>query len=804
MNALPLQSIYMSDFRRLSGHHTIELNAPIVLLHGANGAGKTSILSALEMGLTGQIRSMRRQDSRYTAYLPHIGHEFATIRVEVADDYAAKRNSGPIAVGGSRIEGAPALDAMTAIFFSERCYLDQVSLGQLLELYQYTEGREESALARFINELLGLEQLDALRAGLDHAGDWRRLKHLSELLDAAVAAKDRAVDALVVQTADLEKATGRLSESRNDLVEALVELGARPSSDDDEVLLELAAGVAEAQPSAEDQDQAAHLFRQLVALNARASVAAESGSAQHLEEAHTKLQAAEAAYQEWHAEGGVRIRSVESRCSALGLAPDDDPLESATREIQVIDQSLKKQSNLVEVELPEAREALDRAEARMDAVARALAAEQEQAGQLVEGLSALRAYVAENGSICPICDRDYSEVSRTTLGEHLDQKLSALAARGERLHSLRVERDAAIADAAHTELRLSQISAQVLDDEGLLVFRRRLEDLVTLRQALIDLQPTVQQGSELLRGLKESRELADRLDETATELRRVTTELSGWAETLGQKLPADNDVVMSSQLLLTAAEERLNTLQAHSTLAIAVASAAERFAGARTDLEQATQHVAKAAQRRGHWEDRLVEARRRQAVAREVHRAAETARNEVVHHVFTESLNQLWQSVFARLAPREQYIPTFGEPSASRSALELRLQTLHVSGAQGGAPQIMLSAGNLNTAALSLFLALHLAVEPRIPCLVFDDPVQAMDEVHVAQFAGLIRMLSKHHKRQILIAVHERELFDYLSLELSPAFNGDELLTIELGERGNADDLQVTRHSWRPDLAIAT
>ena len=56
---------------------------------------------------------------------------------------------------------------------------------------------------------------------------------------------------------------------------------------------------------------------------------------------------------------------------------------------------------------------------------------------------------------------------------------------------------------------------------------------------------------------------------------------------------------------------------------------------------------------------------------------------------------------------------------------------------------MMLSAGNLNTAALSLFIALHLAVEPTVRCLVFDDPVQAMNEVHVAQFAALIRTLAK-------------------------------------------------------------
>ena len=80
----------------------------------------------------------------------------------------------------------------------------------------------------------------------------------------------------------------------------------------------------------------------------------------------------------------------------------------------------------------------------------------------------------------------------------------------------------------------------------------------------------------------------------------------------------------------------------------------------------------------------------------------------------------------------------------------------------------MLSAGNLNTAALTLFLALHLSVDPRLPWLLLDDPVQSMDEVHIQQFAALLRTLAKRHGRRILIAVHERALFEYLSLELSP------------------------------------
>ena len=115
----------------------------------------------------------------------------------------------------------------------------------------------------------------------------------------------------------------------------------------------------------------------------------------------------------------------------------------------------------------------------------------------------------------------------------------------------------------------------------------------------------------------------------------------------------------------------------------------------------------------------------------------------------------------------------------------------------------MLSAGNLNTAALTLFLALHLSVEVRLPWLLLDDPVQSMDEVHISQFAALLRTLSKEHGRQILIAVHDRALFDYLSLELSPAFSGDELITIEISTSSNGRTrVTPNRFGYKQDMAI--
>jgi exonuclease SbcC len=131
------------------------------------------------------------------------------------------------------------------------------------------------------------------------------------------------------------------------------------------------------------------------------------------------------------------------------------------------------------------------------------------------------------------------------------------------------------------------------------------------------------------------------------------------------------------------------------------------------------------------------------------------------------------------------------------------IKTRHRSGATGGTPAAMLSSGNLNTAALTLFLALHLSVPKQLPWLILDDPVQSMDEVHISQFAALLRTVSKEEGRQVVIAVHDRPLFDYLSLELSPAFEGDELITIALSKSADGHSRYLpTRRSFEPDTSV--
>jgi len=57
-----LTSITIKDFRSINGSITVPLDAPIVLIHGVNGAGKSSVLSALELALTGRVESLSRSE----------------------------------------------------------------------------------------------------------------------------------------------------------------------------------------------------------------------------------------------------------------------------------------------------------------------------------------------------------------------------------------------------------------------------------------------------------------------------------------------------------------------------------------------------------------------------------------------------------------------------------------------------------------------------------------------------------------------------------------------------------------------
>src|SRR6185312_13585410 len=121
MTAL-LKSISVTNFRSIKGTIVVPLDAPVVLIHGQNGTGKTSLLSALELALTGEVPSFRRVDPGYISHLVHKGAEESRIEL-TATDIEAPPTGGHITVTADEIRGVPLLTPETARFYNERCFL---------------------------------------------------------------------------------------------------------------------------------------------------------------------------------------------------------------------------------------------------------------------------------------------------------------------------------------------------------------------------------------------------------------------------------------------------------------------------------------------------------------------------------------------------------------------------------------------------------------------------------------------------------------------------------------------------------
>ena len=670
-------------------------------------------------------------------------------------------------------------------------------------MYQAREGAEETALEKFVNELLGLEKLDSLRNGLSDAHDLRLLKKLAIGVDEA----DREAKATAAQ---LKKESALRTEIRTEIanaragaLDAITELHPDATADmTDSNLLQFIESALDRDTTDSESSAAAILHQEVIALSGRISALAERPTTQRIQELHTVLATAIAQHKAWVDTDGARVREWETAAQAAGADLRNEPRYAVEQTMGLTTQELDNASN-IHAQAESLSVEIESSRLELDLIQTKLAAAHEHSSALVESLSALRTIIGTSDR-CPVCDRDFAETGHHSLLAHIDTKLSELTTHGQQLVDLRNVRDQLAAQIARTEVEYSQLTTRLLPDDQQQALIQRHATLVDLTAHIGEIEAARSHGAVLTRNVRDLQQSLENLEAASSEQRYISREVAKYAARLHIRVPQASEPFQTiSTELLEHAEAQVTQLTHKAHQYRKTRQEAARLTAALERESVVIQSIADTAEHKKQWDDRVIEAKRRQKVAKEVHEAATQARTTIVHRVFTESLNEVWKAVFTRLAPNERFIPSFGIPNATKKTFDIKLETTHRTGEASGPPQMMLSAGNLNTAALSLFLALHLAVEPIVPCLVFDDPVQAIDEVHIAQFAALIRLLSKQNDRQVIIAVHERELFEYLALELSPAYEGDELITIELGERATEQDQGITRHHWTPDPALA-
>lgn len=778
-----LTSLAVRDFRSIRGSISVSLDAQAVLIHGPNGTGKTSLLSAIELGLTGSVASLARFDpDHYLAHLPHkLGAGPAQISV------AAGSRNGDARADGKAIAGKPLLDSEEARFYVERCYLAQATLGRLLEIYEHQDNRRtDSPLTRFVKEMLGLEALDALIDGLHAAGNVTRFRTVApnfwEARDESSAlnqAVKNAQDAVTAAIAQQDEAAG-----------VVRELAAR-SLTSGELIEPTSLRRALEQRKGEETARLAELAairRDVEAAGSQVAAAVQADG--HGVQASAEAHSAEVRQQlsQWQDGPGAVLAELLSAIQTVFPdipAASSDPAAAHEAALRLVNSARDRNGKLLAADsttaklLEETKVALIQGQGRLATIDRELIGAGGANRELAEALGSISAHIEDEH--CPVCGRDFSDMDEGPLAAHVSAEIARLVTAAGRVEALVKDRTTTASAVAKAERQKSDLEAQLLEDDRRDTLKLEHTRLSEWLISLEPLQADAQTGSRLIRETTQAAEQLSLLSNRSASLAGLRAQLEGYAIRLGEA-PSEYDMPLRGALealssaITTAESDRLASIatldRAMQTLTIFV-EAVRRRTQAEIILAQTKATEAEASRRRA-------ESERRIGIARDMLGRAQAIRGQQVQRIFNEELNSVWRDLFIRLAPDEAFVPAFSVPEVAGRPVEAVLETLYRAGGKGGNPRGMLSAGNLNTAALTLFLALHLSVSARVPWLIIDDPVQSMDDVHIAQFAALLRTL-KHHGRQVIIAVHDRQLFDYLALELSPAFNGDRLVTIQLG-----------------------
>lgn len=804
-----LTSLTVEDFRSIRGTQRISLDAPAVLIHGPNGTGKTSLLSAIEFGLTGVVASLGRFDPGYIQHLPHKKSETGGCRIQIeATGLAAK--SAEVRGDGSVMSGVPLLSEDLSRFFSERCYLPQAALGRLLEIYEHQDSRRtDSPLTRFVKELLGLEALDALIDGLHASGDVRRLREPAPRYwlarsDAAPSTKRVAEAETTRKSANeaLAAAERELRLQLGDLAPPDVALDAASLAPHLEGLQEQAeTRLGELARRRRDLSAAARQLNDAAALdgtNQRQTVEVAASTAREALEA-------------WAAGAGLVLRDlfgvIRNRFAHL---PDSasDPLATHEAATSLVTTELKRLQGLSQADeaaekaLAEVQESLRQGRARLATIDEELAQDKGANQELAQALTAISSHLADE--TCPVCSRDFSEVSDTPLAAHVSEEVQRLISAAGRVQSLVRDRSTTVAAVAQAQRRESDLTANRLSPEQRDAAKVDIAALSEWKTSLTAQHSAAAQGANLQTQASAAARQLSVLNTRQAGLSGLRAELIQHAESLGRPPPPEDvplQAVLADIMAFVQSEETV--AQELSSRLTNIEAAIEDLSLARDEAAQAAVTLKAATEESASNTSRREEAERRIAAGKDLASRAQALRTTKVKQVFNDELNSVWRELFIRLAPEEAFVPAFALPMTSSGSVEAVLETLYRSGGKGGNPRSMLSAGNLNTAALTLFLALNLSAKPLLPWLIIDDPVQSMDDVHIAQFAALLRTL-KREGRQVILAVHDRQLFDYLALELSPTFNGDRLITIELGRSPDGmTTAQWTPTVFEPDRAFA-
>ena len=729
-----LLELEIVGFRLFREPVRVPFDADVVLIYGANGSGKTSLVQGLECALTGDVADLRLFEDDYPRCLRHqaakqcrVGVRFQGIGSEHTQAFTVLPNTRI----GTDVD---CLSSTEKDFFRDRCLLSQLSLGRLFELYQASDKSSEQPLVKFIRELLKLETLDRITSGLSFVGDVRNTRK-----------QVRALQELEEEIKQCESERGSLR-TKNQSIQAErnpVDLA------DEETRKQIAKLFPRGLPDTFDEAVFDPIRQTL-----EAEIQAATEQLRKLRESQTEIEAATAGLQAGSIAEDFQLLTDElskasteqdehasvladfvAECLRERLLPAVS-IDTCSEQTALVSQhwaacndwcqQRQKELDLDQRRFIESDERGKRLSEELKTIETELERFREQDSSLSANQSRARTlrevlhFVHDDS--CPICKRDYSELDAGSLHERIAAEIRDLDAQlaqfdveqehrnqlAERQHHLRRDLD---------ELQESLPQLQVARDSAV----RTLPRILSLLARSSSLQPNFQSWTQavqrqrlLATKFNEFELLQDRLTQHQQRLEGLAKELSLPSEPAISEWRPLADAVKDAHSTRLAASEQQRSL-ARSVLET-LANAHANWRTRRTESDQ----LQRTGQRLKRLQTGLEQITDRIAVAKELAKQTNQVKSEVLKEVFNDSLNGLWGDLFQRLVKGEPFQLRLGDLKPVRGKLKVEFQASFKTDTFGQ-PGAVLSSGNLNTAALSLFLALHLIESPVHKLIVLDD-----------------------------------------------------------------------------------
>jgi len=350
-----------------------------------------------------------------------------------------------------------------------------------------------------------------------------------------------------------------------------------------------------------------------------------------------------------------------------------------------------------------------------------------------ESLRALAQLALQNlGDRCPVCEQTYDQATTRIRLEGLIRRPSV---RGDEEHDL-------------------------LDDT---------QDASGVAKAARELSTNEQALAKFRASLREVQKAAERHDEWGRELENLIHQTG---------IPRAEATSAHLARLITESQNRSANIRdlrrRGEQVALSLARTSER--AQRTDLERQLAELNETVAER----EATIKARDATAeLATDMINELRAASSSVVGRQL-DGIEPLLQRIFATVDPHPTFrvVGFITRMSRGRGSLWTTLDD-PLADKTIQDPSVVLSSSQLNVLAVSIFLALNLAI-PTLPLQVIalDDPLQSLDTLNLLGLADLLRRIKA--TRQVLVSTHDERLANLLVRKLRPVSTDERTIQLAL------------------------